>query len=65
MSETEINPAICPLCTKANKCGLVDGGNTCWCFSTSLAPPALERVPVEQQGLSCICRECGTRTVTN
>ncbi|MEP6781300.1 MAG: cysteine-rich CWC family protein [Gemmatimonadaceae bacterium] len=54
-----IDPAICPLCAERNDCAMVDGGKTCWCFTASIPRETLERIPVEQRGLACICRKCG------
>ncbi|MEP6834534.1 MAG: cysteine-rich CWC family protein [Gemmatimonas sp.] len=38
---------------------MVNGGNTCWCFSASITREAIERVPVAQRGVACICQRCG------
>ena len=64
MNNATVDPSICPLCSKPNACALVDGGKTCWCYSASISREAIERVPVEQQGMACICERCGCGTET-
>ena len=58
-NSASIDPSLCPLCVKPNACAMVDGGKTCWCFSEFIARDAIERVPPEQRGVVCICRNCG------
>ncbi|MEO8000113.1 MAG: cysteine-rich CWC family protein [Gemmatimonadaceae bacterium] len=62
MNNATIDPSLCPLCARPNECAMVDGGKTCWCFSTPMARDAIERIPSEQRGLACVCRNCG-RTI--
>ncbi|MGV3710530.1 MAG: cysteine-rich CWC family protein [Gemmatimonas sp.] len=38
---------------------MVNGGKSCWCFSTPIAREAIELVPAELRGLACICAKCG------
>ena len=48
----------CPLCGGANDCGTAEGKSTCWCFSATIAPEVLARVPDDQRNVSCVCRTC-------
>lgn len=48
----------CPLCGGANECGIAEGKSTCWCFSATIAPEVLARVPEDQRNVNCICRTC-------
>ena len=52
----------CPICGIANDCGIALGKGTCWCFSTTIPPDVLARVPVEQRERVCICRACAEST---
>jgi hypothetical protein len=37
------------------------GSSMCWCFFEERAPAqVLERVPLDAQGVACICRACAT-----
>ena len=60
MTEPDAAPSedICPLCGGPNGCGLVAGADTCWCFTASIPPAALERVPEAARDRSCICAAC-------
>jgi hypothetical protein len=42
--------------------GSVERAERCWCFEVSIPDAALQRVPSEQQGVRCICRQCATNT---
>ena len=59
MMNAATDPSLCPLCAKANDCAMVNGGKTCWCFAAPIMREAIERVPVEQRGVACICQNCG------
>jgi hypothetical protein len=56
-----IDPTRCPLCTKPNGCGVAAGQATCWCFSVTMDPAALAKVPPEATG-ACLCKACGVKT---
>jgi len=61
MDTTEaIDPAICPLCGKANHCAMVEGRKDCWCCDVEMPKAVLERIPEAARGVACICRECAT-----
>ncbi len=55
-----VDPARCPLCGAGNKCGVVAGAGTCWCFALPVARDMLEQVPVSARGLACVCQACAT-----
>ena len=57
-----VPPDRCPLCGGPNGCGLAAGADTCWCFSASILPEALERVPDEARDRTCICADCAGQT---
>jgi hypothetical protein len=59
MTEGALDPARCPLCGEANACGMAAGREECWCFSATLAPEALARIPERARGAACICAKCG------
>jgi hypothetical protein len=50
--------ASCPLCGGSNDCGIAQGKPDCWCFSASIPPDVLARVPEDKRNLTCICRTC-------
>jgi len=52
----------CPLCGGPNGCGLAAGDTTCWCFTASIPPAALARVPDAARDRSCICAVCAGQT---
>jgi hypothetical protein len=57
------DPQNCPLCGKANQCAQAAPASRdqpCWCFSAKIGPEALERIPPEERGCSCICLECAS-----
>jgi hypothetical protein len=37
-------------------------GARCWCEDVTIAAAALARVPDEERGLACLCRQCATAT---
>jgi len=53
-----VDPTRCPLCEGANGCQVAAGHTKCWCFETPVPPAVLARVPVEAQGVACVCRAC-------
>jgi hypothetical protein len=53
-----VDPARCPLCREPNDCQLAAGRTTCWCFETPVPPDVLARVPLEAQGVACVCKRC-------
>jgi hypothetical protein len=60
MTVNEVDPSRCPLCGQDNKCGMVLGASTCWCFSATVARAALERVAPEARGVACVCEGCAS-----
>jgi hypothetical protein len=52
----------CPLCGGPNGCGLAAGDTTCWCFTASIQPAVLERIPDADRNRSCICATCAGQT---
>jgi predicted Fe-S protein YdhL (DUF1289 family) len=57
------DPGRCPLCGRDNKCGMVAGASTCWCFTALVPADVIERVPAESQGVTCVCPECAVGAV--
>lgn len=55
---TAIDPARCPLCGEANDCQIAAGRTKCWCFETKVPVGVLARVPIEAQGVACVCKRC-------
>ncbi len=51
---------MCPLCGKQNRCAVVAGTDPfkCWCNTTKVPKELLDRVPEEQKGKACVCRDC-------
>ncbi|MDX2011703.1 MAG: cysteine-rich CWC family protein [Myxococcaceae bacterium] len=60
MSASTIDASRCPLCSKPNGCGLAAGKPDCWCFSVTMDPAALAKVPPEAKG-ACVCQACGVK----
>ncbi|WP_188981579.1 cysteine-rich CWC family protein [Pseudomonas matsuisoli] len=51
----------CPVCGALNQCGLVAEARVageCWCFQTSIAPAALDRLPADERDVACLCPRC-------
>ena len=51
----------CPLCGADNACVPAqtgEFGTPCWCFSTTIDPAALARVPEALRGEACLCPAC-------
>jgi hypothetical protein len=57
-----IDPARCPLCGEANHCQTAAGHPTCWCFEQPVAAHVLARIPLEAQGVACVCKRCAGGT---
>lgn len=57
-SPAPVDPVRCPLCGGPNRCGMTEGGSTCWCFSLQMPRELLERVPDDAVGRACVCRWC-------
>ena len=66
----------CPICGGDNECGVAaankhaathcsDGAKaTCWCFDVQIPDAALQRIPKEAVGHTCICRRCSMAQAT-
>jgi hypothetical protein len=50
--------AQCPICGGPNDCGVAQGKSDCWCFSASIPPEVLARVPADERNVTCVCRTC-------
>lgn len=59
-----VDPSRCPLCGDENDCGMVKGKATCWCYSVTILPEVLDRVPVEARGIACVCRACASQLLS-
>jgi len=55
-----MDPRFCPLCGKANGCGMAEGKTTCWCFETKIPKSVLARVPAEAEDRVCVCASCAS-----
>ncbi|WP_258171222.1 cysteine-rich CWC family protein [Paenibacillus sp. R14(2021)] len=55
-----VDPALCPICGKDNRCGNLKGmpQGTCWCFSTTFSEEIFNLIPDDRRGLACICQAC-------
>ena len=55
-----VDPAICPICGKDNRCGNLKGmpKGTCWCFGTKFPEEIFKLIPEDRRGLACICQAC-------
>ncbi len=55
----------CPICARANGCGVAQGGanGACWCFSVQVSRELLDWV--EARGLNgrCLCADCAAGDV--
>ena len=47
---------MCPLCGKPNNC--LKGNKNCWCNYVMIPKELIEKIPEEERGKSCICKEC-------
>jgi len=52
--------SICPLCEKANACGLEEDQSPCWCMADNIefSEDLLDQVPEALRNESCICERC-------
>ena len=57
----DVDPVRCPLCGDDNACGMAAGASACWCFTATIPPEVLARVPEPAQRRACICEACATR----
>jgi len=55
-----IDPRLCPLCGKANACGMAEGRTACWCLATKIPKGVLARVPAEAEAQACVCASCAS-----
>ncbi len=60
MTGKPVDPTRCPLCGEDNDCRMARGDSTCWCVSMQVPKEVLDRVPLEAQGVACVCRFCAT-----
>jgi len=61
-TSASIDTTRCPLCHEANRCASAAGDAArCWCMSAEIPKQALQLVPDELKGRSCICQACATR----
>ncbi|MHC8403672.1 cysteine-rich CWC family protein [Pseudomonas sp. TMB3-21] len=54
-------PDLCPACGASNDCTLADprtAARACWCYSVSIDPAVLEKLPAELRKVSCLCPRC-------
>ena len=54
------DPHRCPLCGNINDCGVAAGQESCWCFTQTVSPEILKRIPAEARGIACVCRLCAS-----
>ena len=60
-----IDPKICPLCKKPNKCQAHIPNNNCWCNNIKVPESLREYIPSEYRMKACICQECVELYKTN
>ena len=63
MTESNVDPLICPLCQQENHCvnlGAADTEKTCWCNDPTISFPQalLDQVPNDKKRKACICEKC-------
>jgi Cysteine-rich CWC len=64
-----LNQSLCPLCGKANQCGMeiekVTGVKqaACWCVGMDFSADLLAKLPPEAQGQACICATCASKPI--
>ncbi|MCS3466532.1 hypothetical protein M2401_000242 [Pseudomonas sp. JUb42] len=54
-------PQNCPVCGFSNSCILADPrtvAQPCWCFSVSIEPERLARLPADLRDKACLCPRC-------
>ncbi|MBC7530580.1 MAG: cysteine-rich CWC family protein [Oligoflexus sp.] len=44
--------SICPLCLESNRCGIMEGRETCWCLAVPF------KFPMGSPESSCYCSSC-------
>lgn len=61
MSQTQIDPSICPLCGHANRCAMASGDSApCWCAQLDPRQPLATLLPADLPA-QCICPACAQR----
>lgn len=63
MSESSVNPYLCPLCQQKNRCANVDETNktkACWCFDHDITftKSLLDSIPEDKKNNACVCQKC-------
>lgn len=56
-----LSPQHCPRCGQLNQCAQAGASTSvehCWCFDLSIAPAALDSLPAEARGRTCLCPRC-------
>lgn len=59
-----IDPSLCPLCGRANRCAMEVERETglkqppCWCTRVDFSEDLLSRVPAQARRQACICAAC-------
>ncbi|HVZ42236.1 MAG TPA: cysteine-rich CWC family protein [Ramlibacter sp.] len=59
-----MNPDLCPLCGKPNRCAMEVEKQTgvkqppCWCTKVDFSDDLVNAVPLAARGLACICAAC-------
>jgi hypothetical protein len=52
---------LCPLCGAPNDCGAAAGNSDCWCFTASVPPEVIDRIPAQERDRACVCRACASK----
>lgn len=64
MPAKTLNPNLCPLCGKLNRCAMEVERATgakqppCWCTQVNFEADLLAKIPAEQRNLACVCAAC-------
>lgn len=59
-----MDESLCPICQQSNQCGNLNrtqsSGQTfdCWCLHSKVPSAAIDLLPPDQRGKSCICQSC-------
>ena len=59
-----VDPGLCPLCGRSNRCAMEQGRGTgepqppCWCTGVDIDPAQLARIPAAAVGVACLCPAC-------
>jgi len=64
MSVEHFDEMSCPICMKANHCGVADPAG-CWCMQEAIPTELIDLVPVESKGQACICAACVAAFASN